>query len=334
MRAMVLREHGGPEALVLEANFPDPHPGPGEVVIAVKASSLNFHDVFTRRGMPGIKVPKPMIPGLDIAGEIIEIGPDVAGWTIGDRVLIDPLDRTKGLMGEMVHGGLAECCLVSQAQLVRMPDAVSFAEAASLPVAYGTAYRMLHTNGTIAAGEKVLILGASGGVGSCCVLLAKRAGAEIVACASSDAKMAALQAMGADHVINYAKQDFMSEILARYGKPARRGYEGGVDMVINFTGGDTWVKSLRCLKRGGRLMTCGATAGYDPKEDIRYIWTFELKILGSNSWARSDLEALLGMIARREMTPVIDKILPLEAAGEGLRLLEEREVVGKVIIAP
>jgi alcohol dehydrogenase len=332
---VVIREHGGLDRLVHDDGFPDPHPGPGEVVIAVRATSLNYHDVFTLRGMPGITIPMPAIMGLDVAGEVAEIGPDVEGWREGDRVLVDPIDRVRGgLMGETIHGGLAERCRAAAHQLIRIPDAVSFAEAAALPVAYGTAHRMLVTQGRVAAGERVLILGASGGVGTGCVFLAKMAGATVVACASSEAKIKRLYELGADHVIDYARDDFMAEVHRRFGKPRRRGPDGGVDVVVNFTGGDTWVPSLRCLRRGGRLLTCGATAGFDPRTDIRYIWTFELQVLGSNGWTQEDLVTLLQMVEQRRLAPVIDHVLPLAEAREGLRLLAEREVIGKVIVAP
>ena len=335
MRAVTIREHGGLDRLTLDERFPDPQAGSGDVVVAVRATSLNYHDVFTLKGMPGIKIPMPAILGLDVAGEVDEIGTGVEGWRRGDRVLIDPIDRVKGgLMGETIHGGLAERCRAGAHQLVRIPDAVSFAEAAALPVAYGTAHRMMVTQGRVAAGERVLILGASGGVGTCCVFLAKMAGATVVACASSEAKIKRLYALGADHVIDYAAGDFMAEVHARYGKPTRRNFEGGVDVVINFTGGDTWVPSLRCLRRGGRLLTCGATAGFDPKTDIRYIWTFELQVLGSNGWTQDDLVTLLRMVAERRLAPVIDRTLPLAEAREGIRLLADREVIGKIIIAP
>ncbi len=144
-----------------------------------------------------------------------------------------------------------------------------------------TAHRMLFTNGGIKAGDTVLVLGASGGVGTGTVLLAKLAGAHVIACGSSAEKLERLKAMGADEVIDYTRSDFTKDIYARFGKPHRRTYDGGVDVVVNFTGGDTWIPSLRALKRGGKLLTCGATAGFDPKEDLRFIWTFELKILGS-----------------------------------------------------
>jgi alcohol dehydrogenase len=218
--------------------------------------------------------------------------------------------------------------------LIKVPDGVTFEEAASLPVAYGTAHRMMVTHGKLQPGEKVLILGASGGVGSCCVLLAKLIGAEVVACGSTDDKLAALKDMGADHVINYKEKEFHKEIWGLYEKPHRRRYTGGVDMVVNFTGGDTWVPSLRSLKRGGRMLTCGATAGYDPATDLRFIWTFELKIQGSNSWSPDDLVALMELIKEGKLKPVIDTVLPLDKTAEGVRMLRDREVIGKIIITP
>lgn len=337
MKALVLREHGGNDRLRIEADFPDPHPGAGDVIVRVRAASLNYHDVFTRRGMPGIRVPLPAIMGLDVAGEIAALGAGVTGWSVGQRVLVDPINRVEGgLMGETTHGGLAGLCRARAHQLIAIPDAVSFTEAAALPCAYGTAYRMMYTNGHVRQGERVLILGASGGVGVCCLQLAKLAGAEVIACAGTDVKAQRLAALGADHTINYATSDFAKEIYARYGKPARRGagVDHGVDVVVNYTGGDTWVKSLRVLKVGGRLLTCGATAGYDPAEDIRFIWTFELKVLGSNGWMRDDIAALLRLVQERKLQVLIDHVFPLEDAAEGLRRLEERQVFGKFVVVP
>src|SRR5580658_526804 len=273
MRALLLRKHGTLDDLEVVDDYPTPKAADGHVVIRVRAASFNYHDVFTVRGMPGIKVPLPVIIGLDMAGEIAEVGAGVQGWRLGDRVLVNPVNRRKGLMGEMLDGGMAEYCLVAADQLVAMPARVSFEDAAALPVAYGTAHRMLITHKTVAAGERVLVLGASGGVGTGSVILAKLLGAEVIACASSAEKLARLKALGADETVNYLKTDFSKWAVEKYGKPQRRSYEGGVDVVINFTGGDTWVPSLRCLKRGGKLLVCGATAGYDPKEDLRYVWS-------------------------------------------------------------
>ena len=205
MRALVLRRHGGLDELEIVENYPRPKVGDGHVVIRVRAASFNYHDVFTVRGMPGINVPLPVIIGLDMAGEIAEVGAGVRGWKAGDRVLVNPVNRKKGLMGEMLDGGMAEYCLVAADQLIAMPAAVGFADAAALPVAYGTAHRMLITHATVKAGERVLVLGASGGVGTGCVILAKLLGAEVIACASSAAKLARLKALGADHVVELSR---------------------------------------------------------------------------------------------------------------------------------
>lgn len=336
MRALVLREHGS-GGLVYETDFPDPAPGEGDVVLRVRAASLNYHDVFTRRGMPGIRIPMPAIMGLDVAGEVAALGPGVTDWRIGERVVGDPINRIEGgLTGETIHGGLAEYCRLKAHQLVRIPDGVSFEQAAALPCAYGTARRMMFTNGRVTKGEKVLILGASGGVGVCCVQLAKAAGATVIAATSSDEKAARLTALGADHIIDYAKEDFVQAVFDRFGKPARRGAgtDKGIDVVVNYTGGDTWTKSLRILRVGGRLLTCGATAGYDPKEDIRYIWTFELQVLGSNGWARDDIVALLDMVKDGKLQAVVDQTFPLERAADALDRIENRQVFGKLVVTP
>jgi alcohol dehydrogenase len=336
MKAAVIHEHGGPGSIGIDNDFPDPKPEAEDVIVKVGATSLNYHDIFTRRGMPGIKVPMPCIMGLDFAGEIVEVGSEVTDWKVGQRVLIDPVDRVTagGLMGEMWHGGLAELCKVPTHHLVALPDNVSFEQAACLPVAYGTAYRMMYTIGEVKKDDKVLILGASGGVGTCAVLLAKARGCEVVACASTDDKLKRLADMGADHGINYTEEEFHKWVWNHYGKPHRRKWEKGVDVVVNFTGGDTWVPSLKVLQRGGKILTCGATAGFDPKEDLRYIWSFELKVLGANGWLRPELEELIAMIGREELDPIVDKELPLEDVNEAFRLIEDREVFGKVIIKP
>mgnify|MGYP001320998869 FL=1 len=335
MRAVVLYEHGGMANFIYEDNYREPECGSDDVIVAVKACSLNYHDLFTRNGMPGITLDLPRICGLDAAGEIAEVGADVTDWSVGDRVLIDPRDRQgAGLFGETVDGGLAEYARVPAHQLVPIPENVSFADAASLPVAYGTAHRMMVTRGEVTAKDTVLILGASGGVGTGALLLAKIIGAEVVACGSSQAKLDALTEMGADHVIDYTEVDFVRAIWKLYEKPHRREKAGGVTVAVNFTGGDTWVKSMKCLRRGGRLLTCGATAGYDPATDLRYVWSFEFDIRGSNSWEPEDLTALLDMISTDKLQVPIHRTYPLAEAQEALRVIEEREVIGKVIVAP
>jgi NADPH:quinone reductase-like Zn-dependent oxidoreductase len=334
MKALVLSAHGDLDQLKVVTDKPIPQAASGHVVLRVGASSFNYHDVFTVRGMPGIKVPLPVVIGLDLAGTISEIGEGVTGWAVGDRVLVNPLKPGVGLMGEMTDGGMAEYVAADARQLIRLPDAVSFEQAAALPVAYGTAHRMLMTHKTVKAGDKVLILGASGGVGTACIILAKLLGAEVIACAGSDEKCEKLAALGADHTVNYQTTDWSKWAIGKYGKPERRTFEGGVDTVINFTGGDTWLPSLRCLKRGGNLLVCGATAGYDPKEDLRYVWSFELNIRGSNSFYEDDLVALLDLIAEGKIDPIIDRVVPLEQAAEGLAQIRDRTVLGKIVVTP
>lgn len=336
MKAVVIYEHGGPGSLTYVTNYPDPRPAPDEVVVKVGAATLNYHDIFTRRGMPGIKVPIPCIPGIDFAGEIVETGSAVKDWKPGQRVMVDPMDRKTGggLLGEVRPGGLAEYCAVPDHHLVALPDGVSYESAACLPVAYGTALRMMYTVGRVNEGEKVLILGASGGVGTCCVQLAKAAGAQVIACASTEEKLKRLGQLGADHLLDYTKTDFVKWVHETFGKPHRRRFDGGVDVVVNYTGGDTWVKSMRVLRRQGRLLTCGATAGYGPQEDIRFIWTFELRVLGSNGWMREDLFSLLQMLETGKLKPVIDREFRLSEANEALALLEGRQVFGKVLVRP
>ena len=336
MRAVLTVGHGARDQLRLATDFPAPKAEPGEVVLRVAATAVNYHDIFTRRGMPGIRIPLPVIVGSDIAGEITELGRDVTGWRVGNRVLVDPVFREGerfGMIGETVHGGRAEYVAVPAAQLIAVPETVSLEDAASLPLAYGTAYRMLVTQGRLAHGEKILILGASGGVGVACVQLAKLLGAEVIAGTSSEAKQKPLAALGADHTVNYATEGFVEAVKRLCGKPRVAG-GGGVDVAVNFTGGDTWRDTQRTVTRGGRILTCGATAGYEVVTDARYLWTFEHQYIGSNGWSVSDLEALLGLIRDGRLKPVIDRVLPIDQAAEAERLLEDREVVGKVLLKP
>lgn len=336
MRAAVIYNHGDRDQIVIEHDYPDPKPGPGWVVLRVRATSLNFHDIFSRRGMPGITIPMPLIIGSDIAGEIAELGEGVEGWSVGDRVLVDPLPvegTNWKFIGEQFDGGRAELCAVHADQLIRLPDGVSFEDASCLPLAYATAYRMMLTRGQLKPGEKVLILGASGGVGTCCVLLAKQVGAEVIACASSEEKLEQLKGIGADHLINYKTMNMREAVHKIAGKPRVFG-GGGVDMAVNYTGGKTWKDTLRCVAMGGRMVTCGATAGFDEEVDVRYVWTFEHTIIGSDGWRRSELCALLDMVADGRLKPVIDCVLALEEIHEAERLLEDREVFGKVVVTP
>lgn len=339
MKAQVIRSHGDIDQLTYEENWPDPVPEDGHVVIRVRACTLNYHDLFTLHGMPGIKVPMPIIMGIDMAGTVAAVGPNCGDWKEGDRVLVDPLSRERyTLLGETVDGGLAEYCKVPANQLIALPEEVSFESAAALPVAYGTAYRMMVVRGGMqldgkSTDKKVFILGASGGVGTCCVQLAKLTGAEVIVAASSEEKLEKLKALGADHGINYKTEDFAKALYGIAGKPRIWG-EGGVDTIINFTGGDTWVPSLKCVRKGGSILTCGATAGFAPNTDLRYIWTFELNIKGSNGWLRDDLHQLLQLVRDKRLNPPVEVAYSLRDAATAFKLLEERAVFGKALIKP
>ncbi len=336
MHAVLTVAHGDREQLQYRSDFPEPTAAPDEVIVKVAATALNFHDIFTRRGMPGIRIPLPVIVGSDIAGEISALGTEVSGWNVGDRVLVDPVYRGGkrfGMIGEVAHGGRAEFVSVPANQLLRVPANVSLEDAASLPLAYGTAYRMMFTRGQVKQGEKVLILGASGGVGVACVQLAKLVGAEVIACASSQEKLDRLKSIGADHLVDYTASNLVDAVRAIHGKPRIVG-GGGVDVAVNFTGGDTWNETQKCVGLGGRILTCGATAGFNVNTDARYLWTFEHTVIGSNGWSTQDLAALLDLVSTGRLKPVIDKILPLEQAAEAERLLEDRLVVGKVLLRP
>ena len=235
------------------------------------------------------------------------------------------------MIGDTRWGAYAEHVIVEASQLIALPDTVSFTDAACIPVAYGTSHRMLVTRGQLQADESVLIIGASGGVGTSSLLLAKMLGAYVVAAAGSDEKCKRLTDLGADETIDYSTTDIADYARERTGTLFTG---GGYDVVVNFTGGETWARSLRCVKRRGRLLTCGATAGYDPSTDIRFIWTAEMDIRGSNGWTRRDLEAVLDMVEHGRLTPVIDAVLPLSEGIEAVRLLEERRFFGKIVLEP
>jgi len=325
MKAAVIEAQGGVENIVYR-DFPVPEVRPGDVLVNVKACGLNYFDVFVRRGMPGLPVKLPFISGGDVAGTIAGFGSEVKGFKIGDRVLLDPM-TDEGMVGEQVQGGMAEFVRVQHQFVIPLDPRLSFEQAACIPANFGTAIRMLHTNGEIKAGDLVMILGASGGVGTAAVQLAKAHGAVVIACAGSDQKCQRLKELGADKVINYATTDFSREAWAISGKK-------GVDVCVNFTGGDTWVPSLKALKRYGKLLTCGATAGFDPKEDIRYIWQRELRIIGSNGYTKEDVtRGMIGVADDSLRLPEV-KVLPMSRLGEAENMMEGRDFFGKIVLVP
>lgn len=335
MKALYFEEHGD-LSVMRYGDVADPEVPPGWVKVRVRASSINHADLFSRRGMPGIKVQLPGITGSDCAGEIAELGEGVSGWKVGERVLPLPhhVDWENGrfdMLGENRNGAMAEYCLVRASQLMRLPDNVSDEDAAALPCAYGTAHRMLHTRGQIQAGERILILGASGGVGNACVLLAKIAGLHVIAAAGDAEKCRKLEALGADETIDYSQTSFDSYIREKTGSLLRG---GGVDVVINFTAGDTWLPSMRCVKRFGRLLCCGGTGGYKAVSDIPYLFTSEMSIIGSTGWTMEDQQSLVDMVADGRLKPALDRVVPLSEAISAYDAFEQRAFFGKIIVKP
>jgi alcohol dehydrogenase len=332
VKAILYHGHGGTEKLKLES-IPDPVLHADEVLIRVKAVSLNGFDPMMLNGTTSLKTPLPMSPGGDFAGEIVGVGPgvDSTPWKVGDRVCPFPYIDGRGMIGETLPGACRELIAMPVKNLLRMPASLSFTEAATLPIAYGTAFRMVRTRGQIKSGEKVLILGATGGVGTCAVQLAVSAGAEVIACGSADWKLKKLRELGAAHVINTTDQDFLAVVREKFGKSRFMG-GGGVDVVINYIGGDTWVRSLKALRHQGRLLVCGATAGYAPAEDIRYIWSFELEIIGSDGWTYEDQTTLMDMVVDGQLKPVVHSVRPLAETATALQELIDRKVFGKSVL--
>jgi len=332
MKAIVFYSHGDVKNLKYE-DIPAPTPAADEVLIRVRAVSLNGFDPMILKGTTSLKTPFPMSPGGDFSGEIVALGlaVDSSIWRVGDRVCPYPYIEGRGMTGETLPGACRELVTMPVTNLLRMPERLSFIDAAALPIAYGTALRMVHVRGAIRPGEKVLILGATGGVGTCCVQLAAAAGAEVIACGSAEWKLGKLKEIGAAHVIDTSKEDFLSVIRQKFGKP-RYGGGGGVDVVVNYIGGDTWVPSLKTLRHQGRLLVCGATAGYAPAEDLRYVWSFELQIIGSDGWTYEDQTTLMEMVVQGKLKPVIHSTRPLSEAPQAFEELIDRRVFGKSIL--
>jgi len=338
MKAVFFDKHGGPDVLRY-GDFDDPEPGPGEVLIDVKASSLNHLDLFVRRGLPGVQLPH--ITGSDAAGTVAATGEGVIDLRRGERVLVLPtlscgkceycsrgdasLCRAFRILGEHVQGSCCEKVVVPAANAVAIPESLSFVEAAAVPLVFVTAWRMLVRRGRLRAGEDVLILGGAAGVGTACIQIAKVAGARVIACASSAAKLDLCKELGADVLIDYTREDFVKRVREETGKR-------GVDVCVDYVGKDTWVKSLQSLTRGGRLLTCGATTGYDPATDLRQIFFKQLEVIGSTMGSKDDLLAALDLIRAGRMRPVVGAVVDLERTADAHRMMEARSSLGKLVI--
>ena len=326
MWAGVVVAHGGAECLEY-AETQVPEPRPGWVRVRVLACALNMLDLFVRRGMPGVHLQLPHIPGGDIVGVIDALGEGVSTPAPGALVLVDPMAERK-MLGENIPGGLAEYAVVPAANALTLEAELSDVPLyAALPVAYGTARRLLFSRARVTHGETVAVLGAAGGVGLACIQLGSAAGARMIACSSSAAKLERLAQLGASELVDTTKVDFSAQI---WQLTARH----GADVVVDYLGADTWPGSIKALRRGGRLVTCGASTGFLAETDLRYVWTRELDILGSDGWERQDLLELVAQVRRGELKPEIYGLYRLSKVRAALAELEDRRAVGKVVVVP
>jgi NADPH:quinone reductase-like Zn-dependent oxidoreductase len=343
MKSVRFHAHGGSEVLRYE-DAPDPTPRPTEVLLRVKAVALNHLDVWLRKGLPGMTIPLPKIGGCDIAGDVAAVGSLCSRIAVGQRILVSPgiscgqcaaclrgddnLCRSfKILGGYALDGGCAELVCVPEVNCIPIPDGLDYAGAAAIPVTFVTAWNMLVRQAHVAAGEDVLVMGVGSGVGTAAVQIAKLFGARVIGVAGTDEKLAKAKVLGADDGINYARQDLGQEIRRLTDKR-------GVNVVFEHVGGATWQKLIPNLAGGGRLVTCGASAGYEGSVDIRYLFSKSISILGAFLGTKADMLTVVGHLARGRLRPVIDRTLPLAECAEGHRLLEERAVFGKVVLVP
>lgn len=341
MKAVRIHEHGGLDKLRYEEVQEPRLTSPTEAIIQLKAASLNRIDLWSREGLTGMDISLPHILGADGAGIVLEVGGQAHNVKKGDAVCLYPpsgcgqcefcyTDREfmcvhLRVLGERLQGTYAEYVKVPAANCFPIPPGLSFEEAAAFPLVFITVWRMLVTNAALKAGEDVLILGIGGGVATAALQLAKHMGAHVFVTSSSDEKLALAQNWGADHGINYLKNDFAKEVRSLTGKQ-------GVDVVVDCVGGESWVKSLAALAKGGRLVTCGATAGANPQTDIRRIFWNHLTIFGSTLGSRAEFRQLLGFMRVSRLRPIIDQIFLLKDTAAAQRRLEEGKQFGKVVL--
>lgn len=341
MKAVRIHEHGGVEKLRYE-EVPEPKLGsPTEVIVRLRAAALNRIDLLNRAGLTGIEISFPHILGADGAGTVVDIGEQVKNVKRGDAVCLYPpsgcgrcefcvTDRDFMCihllaLGERLEGTYAEYVKLPAENCFPIPPGLSFEEAAAFPLVFVTVWRMLMTNAQLKPGEHMLILGIGGGVATAALQVAKQMGAHVFVTSSSDEKLEMAKNWGADHGINYRASDFTKEVRALTGKR-------GVDLVLDCIGGESWVKSLAALAKGGRLVTCGATAGANPRTDIRRIFWNHLKIFGSTLGSREDFRQLLSFLRTSEIRPIIDQLFPLKEAAAAQRRLEEGKQFGKIVL--
>lgn len=341
MKAVFFHRHGGVEVLEY-GDFPTPQPGPGEVLVRLRAAALNRLDLWVRNGWPGIRLEYPHIPGADGAGEIAAVGSGVSGWKSGDRVVInanlscgvcelcragwDNRCRSWHLLGETVRGTYAEYVVVPETNVYPLPEEVSFREAAAAGLVFHTAWHSLIRRGEVRPGETVLIVGASGGVNTASIQIAKLAGAQVIVVGSSDEKLELARSLGADYVIDRSKEENWAKIV--YELTGKRGAEVVVDNV-----GTTFMQSFRAAAKGGRILTVGNTGGAKFEFDNRYVFGKHLSLIGSTMGTHTDFAQVMSLFFAGKLRPVLDRDFSLSEARAAQERLESGQQMGKITLS-
>jgi NADPH:quinone reductase-like Zn-dependent oxidoreductase len=340
MKAIRIHQFGGPEVLKYE-DVPDPQPRHDQVLVRVRACAMNHLDIWVRKGVPGVTFPR--ILGSDIAGEVVSAGDYVSGITSGQRVLLAPMTFCGvcpkctsgqqnfcpqfGVLGARVDGGDCELMVVPRVNVIPIPDSLNFDEAASVPLVFVTAWHMLVARAGLRPGHTVLVLGAGSGVGSAAIQICKLFNATVITTAGNDAKLARARELGADYGIDHYKQKISDEVKRITNKV-------GVDIVFEHVGPATWQESLKSLKPGGTVVTCGATTGREAQIDLNFLYSRQQSYLGSFMGNMADLYEVLGHVFAGRLKPVVDRTFPLSEAADAHRYLESSEMFGKVVLKP
>ncbi|HEX6045739.1 MAG TPA: zinc-binding dehydrogenase [Pyrinomonadaceae bacterium] len=340
MKAVVFRQHGGPEVLEY-GDAPEPRIRANEVLVEVRACALNHLDIWARKGLPGIDIPLPHILGNDVAGVVREVGELVTWVKAGDEVMVQPgvscghcefclsgkdnFCREYDIIGYRRDGGYAELVAVPGVNVFPKPANISWEEAAALPLVTVTAWHMLVTRADVQPGENVLVHAAGSGVGSVAIQIAKLRGARVITTASTDEKLARARELGADDVINYTNDEWPKEVR-------RLTDRKGVDVVVEHTGAATWPGSISSLKNNGRLVTCGATSGFDARTDLRQVFYRNLSLLGSFMGSKGELLDAMKFVEQGKIRAVLDRVLPLSDARQAHEAIDNRAQFGKVVL--
>jgi len=342
MKALYFEKHGALDVLQF-GDVPDPKVGPGEVKVRVRATALNYLDIWVRRGWPGLKLEMPHWCGADVAGEIVELGQGVSGWQVGQRVVADPginvykdeftargedsVSPGYHVLGENRRGAAAEHIVLPADGLVAMPDELDFAEAAAPLLVTLTAWRMLIHRAALRAGESVLVVGSGGGVNSMAIQVAKLAGAFVYAVASNQKKSQLARELGADVVLDRSRSDWTRELYKLTGKR-------GVDLIVDNVGKATLAASMQALARGGRIVIVGNTSGPQAEIDIRFIFGKQISLIGSTMGTHQDFKDVVALLWAGKLKPVIDRLMPLSEGQKAYEIMEKGQQMGKIVLIP